>query len=111
MEFDDDILIEEIEEEEEVMSEKPIVRAAMRRKQDWKHAKRRKEIVDIKYNNSEHKPLHYYSKNPPINGYSTAPNKTRNKGNRRYISKNYKNNLNWSPHDKRQLDNLSNLDE
>lgn len=65
MEFDDDILIEAIEEEEEeVMSKKPIIRAAMRRKQDWKHAKRRMNILNDK-NDKIVKAGHFYSKTMP----------------------------------------------
>lgn len=41
--------------------EYPTSRAAERRKNDWKFANRRKEILG----NSMAKPLHYYSKNMP----------------------------------------------
>ncbi len=41
--------------------EYPISRAAQRRKNDWKFANRRREILG----NDITKPLHYYSKNMP----------------------------------------------
>lgn len=41
--------------------EYPISRAAQRRKDDWKFANRRREILG----NDITKPLHYYSKNMP----------------------------------------------
>ena len=46
-----------LEEEEEIQYS----RAAERRKNEWKFANRRKEILG----NSISKPLHYYSKNMP----------------------------------------------
>lgn len=91
--------------------------AAERRKNDWKYAKRNQKIRNRLFNVSRSslqgekglsKPLHYYSKNPPWNGYAFAPNKTNNKGSRRYISKNYASPKNWNEHDKRQLDNMEN---
>lgn len=48
---------EEYFEEEEY----PTSRAAERRKNDWKYANKRKEIL----RNNISKPLHYYSKNMP----------------------------------------------
>ena len=87
---------------------------AERRKNEWKYALKRKNIYNLRHGteNSEwsrkrdKKPLHYYAKNSPWNGYAFQPNKTNNKGSRRYISKNYRPVKNWSPYDKRQIDNL-----
>lgn len=49
--------------EEDYLDEEeyPTSRAAERRKNEWKYAKRRKEILG----NSITKPLHYYAKNMP----------------------------------------------
>lgn len=89
-----------------------------RRKNEWKYAVKRKRIRDFtfRYNRAPSfqaekeldKPLHYYSKNPPWNGYAFAPNKTNNKGSRRYISKNYAPQKNWNVHDKQQIDDYEN---
>ena len=100
-------------------SEKPKTPAAIsRRKNEWKYAVKRKRIRDFTFRYSRApsfqaekelaKPLHYYSKNPPWNGYAFAPNKTNNKGSRRYISKNYAPQKNWDTHDKRQIDDYEN---
>ena len=94
--------------------------AAERRKNDWKYAERRREILrneveDCGYITKSspdedilRKPLPYYAKNSPWKGYALAPNKTNNKGSRRYISKNYAPQKNWNEHDKRQIDNFEN---
>lgn len=76
---------------------------AKRRKNEWKFAVRRTRLID----GDPVKPLHYYASNPPWNSYSYEPNKTNNKGSRRYISKNYKPSKNWNEHDKRQLDSFN----
>lgn len=89
---------------------------AKRRKNCWKAANRRQEIYNLHYDdedsvwsrNRDRKPLHYYAKNPPWNSYSFAPNKTNNKGSRRYISKNYAPQKNWNEHDRRQIDDFEN---
>ena len=79
--------------------------AATRRKNEWKYAKRRAQLAEyIKCNSN--KPIHYYAKNSIYNGYAISPCKTRNKGSRRYISKNYNKNINWSENDKRKIDSL-----
>ena len=98
--------------------EYPVSRAAERRKNDWKYAKRAQRIRNIAFSatrvpyshaeNELSKPLHYYAKNPPWNSYAFAPNKTNNKGSRRYISKNYAPQKNWNEHDKRQIDDFEN---
>ena len=100
-------------------NEKPKTPAAIsRRKNEWKYAVKRKRIRDFTFRYSRApsfqaekelaKPLHYYSKNPPWNGYAFAPNKTNNKGSRRYISKNYAPQKNWNVHDKQQIDDYEN---
>ena len=76
------------------------------RRNEWKHAVRRRRILKEK-NREMKKPLHYYSKNPPWDGYAEEPNKTNNKGKRRYISKNYRPVKNWSPHDSNQIDEFN----
>lgn len=81
---------------------------ANRRKNEWKYAVKRKRIYNLYFYSCSDKPLHYYSKNPPWNGYAFAPNKTNNKGSRRYISKNYAPQKNWNVHDKQQIDNYEN---
>lgn len=103
-ENEDDILIEEKEEYV------PHSRAAIRRKNNWKYAQKRYNIAsDYGFRNRiNKKPLHYYSKNSPWDGYASAPNKTNNKGSRRYISKNYASQKNWNEHDKRQIQNFEN---
>lgn len=58
-----------------------------RKMNEWKYAAKRKKIYDLNFCSPSDNPLHYYSKNPPWNGYAFAPNKTNNKGSRRYISK------------------------
>lgn len=100
-------------------NEKPKTATAInRRKNEWKYAVKRKRIRDFTFRYSRapsfqaekelNKPLHYYSKNPPWNGYAFAPNKTNNKGSRRYISKNYAPQKNWNVHDKQQIDDYEN---
>ena len=79
-----------------------------RRKNEWKYAAKRRRIYNLNFCSPSDKPLHYYSKNPPWNGYAFAPNKTNNKGSRRYISKNYAPQKNWNVHDKQQIDNYEN---
>lgn len=76
-----------------------------RRKNEWKHAKPRQILSERR--GGKDKPLHYFANNPPWNGYSFEPNKTNNKGSRRYISKNYKPLKNWNEHDKRQIDDFN----
>lgn len=82
-------------------------RAATRRKNDWKFAKRKRNINNYLDRQTD-RPLHYFSKNSPWKGYSLSPNKTNNKGSRRYISKNYAAFKNWNEHDKRQIDDFEN---
>ena len=84
-----------------------------RRKNEWKYAQKRKQILldaassSLADEKALSKPIHYYANNPPRNGYARQPNKTNNKGSRRYISKNYQPSKNWSEHDQRQIDNLN----
>ena len=59
------------------------------------------------YRHNAGRPDHYYANNPPWNGYAKQPNKTNNKGSRRYISKNYKPSKNYSEHDQRQIDEMA----
>lgn len=83
-----------------------------RRKEEWRAIRRRRRILEATgraydyYRHYAGRPDHYYASNPPWNGYAKAPNKTNNKGSRRYISKNYKPNKNWNEHDQRQLDEM-----
>lgn len=96
---------DEYEYEEEEEKNYNFSRAAIRRKNEWKYAKRRIQLAEhIECNND--RPIHYYAKNSIYNGYAIPPCKTRNKGNRRYISKNYNKNINWSENDKRKIDSL-----
>ena len=92
---------------DEAEDEYKISRAAERRKNDWKHAIKTQQIRNVTSRNHDDKPLHYYTKNSPWDGYALAPNKTNNKGSRRYISKNYAASKNWNEHDKRQIDDLN----
>ena len=99
------------DEEEDFIEEDelpPESKAALRRKNDWKYAKRRKEIANGFVNKENKRPLHYYTKNPPWDSYAYAPNKTNNKGSRRYISKNYAPQKNWNKHDINQIQNFEN---
>ena len=75
-----------------------------RRKNEWKFAKRRLAILENKHCVIDKKPLHYYSKNSPLDSYASEPNKTNNKGSRRYISKNYKPYKNYNERDQKQID-------
>ena len=98
-EYEEEVVVEEVE---------PIRRDAnTRRKNEWKYASRRKAILNNhNYEGTNVKPLHYYSKNSPLDGYAMEPNKINNKGSRRYISKNYKSYKNWNTHDARQISDL-----
>ena len=107
--------IKMIYESDEEISLTPALRAE-RRKNEWKYAFHRKSIYDLRHGTENSKwsekrnkkPLHYYAKNPPWNSYTFQPNKTNNKGSRRYISKNYHPVKNWNEHDQRQIDNFEN---
>ena len=108
--------------EEDYLEEEeyPISRAAERRKNEWKYAERRRKILRNKVEDCGYitksspdedvlrKPIHYYSKNSPWKGYALPPHKTNNKGSRRYISKNYAPQKNWSLADKRKIDDIEN---
>lgn len=116
----DTVTLVGVEQEESDIITESLPSRAERRKNEWKFAIRRKTIYDLHHGdeNSEwsekrdRKPLHYYAKNPPWNGYAFQPNKTNNKGSRRYISKNYRPVKNWNEHDQRQIDNFkTQLDE
>lgn len=79
--------------------------AAERRKNDWKYAKRNQAIVDAM--GGVDKPLHYYVKTAPEYYYNRY-NKTNNKGKHRTAYGNYNAAKNWSPNDKRKLNNCQN---
>ena len=105
----DDFLCEQQSDEfitEDDLDDNEHMGIAMRRKQAWKHARRRMEIRAFRDYETTDKPLHYYASNPPWDGYATAPNKTNNKT-KHTISKNYKSSRNWDVKDKRQIDELA----
>lgn len=95
----DDYLIDE--EDYEYYS-----RAAERRKNDWKYAKRNQRIADAMGGQSE-KPLHYYSKTAPEYYYQRR-NKTNNKDKHRTAYGNYNASKNWCLADKRKIQDLEN---
>lgn len=80
--------------------------AAERRKNDWKYAKRNQVIVDA-MGGVVDKPLHYYVKTAPEYYYQRR-NKTNNKGKHRTAYGNYNVSKNWSPNDKRKLNDCQN---
>lgn len=94
--IDDDIQIDD----EEQISSFPNIKAANRRKRDWKYAKRRKAIAELNTNLA--RPLHFYSKNHSFNAFPEKPN------NRKNPTNNYNKII---PHDVRQIDNLNDFDE
>lgn len=86
--------------------EHPTSRAAERRKNDWKFAKRNQRIAEEMGGQYE-KPLHYYSKTAPEYYYQRR-NKTNNKGKHRTAYGNYNPQKNWSLTDKRKINNFEN---
>ena len=105
----DDFLCEQQSDEfitEDDLDDNEHMGIAMRRKQAWKHARRRMEILASHSSGEACKPLHYYASNSPWDGYASAPNKTNNKT-KHTISKNYKPSRNWGVKDKRQIDELT----
>ena len=97
-------------DEEYFEEEYPTSRAAERRKNDWKFAKRHAQIL-IDQDYELDKSLHYYSKTRPEFYYQRC-NKTNNKGKHRTAYGNYNPAKNWNERDKRQIENLENqLDE
>ena len=93
--------------EEDYLEEEeyPASRAAERRKNDWKFARRNQKIVDEM--GGREKPLHYYSKTAPEYYYQRC-NKTNNKGKHRTAYGNYNPQKNWGLTDKRQIDDFEN---
>ena len=95
-----------LEEEEEIQYS----RAAERRKNEWKYARRNQKIVES-MNGYEmggyEKPLHYYSKTAPEYYYQRR-NKTNNKGKHRTAYGNYNPQKNWSSTDRRKINNYEN---
>lgn len=80
------------------------------RKNEWKYARKRINILkwtsiagELKDEDIS-KPVHYFANNPHWNSYAAQPNKTKNKGHRRYRSHNYQPNKNWKETDQRQID-------
>jgi len=94
--------------EEDYLEEEeyPTSRAAERRKNEWKFAKRNQRIAEEMGGQYE-KPLHYYSKTAPEYYYQRC-NKTNNKGKHRTAYGNYNPQKNWSLTDKRKIDNFEN---
>lgn len=76
------------------------------RKNNWRIVRKRQQILKD-HDLIDERPSHYYAKNSPWKGYRHSPNKTNNKGSRRYISKNYKPSKNWNEHDSRRLDEMA----
>ena len=87
-------------------NEYPTSRAAERRKNEWKYARRNQRIADTMGGQSE-KPLHYYSKTAPEYYYQRR-NKTNNKGKHRTDYGNYNHPKNWNSNDRRKIDYLEN---
>ena len=79
-------------------------RAAERRKNEWKYARRNQRIADTIGGQPE-KPLHYYSKTAPEYYYQRC-NKTNNKGKHRTAYGNYYPQKNWSLTDKRKINDF-----
>lgn len=78
---------------------------AENRKSDWHHAKRNYRVLRAKYSKEFlkfFKPIHYYSKTKP-EFYYQRRNKTNNKGKHRNAYGNYNPSKNWSPADKRKI--------
>lgn len=89
------------EEEEEEYSQEPNL--AIRRKNEWKFARRHSKILTDQ-NYELNKPIHYYSKTRPEFYYYRC-NKTNNKGRHRLAYGNYGNkNKNWPVKDKRKIE-------
>lgn len=90
--------------------EYPVSRAAERRKNDWKYAKRNQKIAET-FGGQYKKPLHYYVKTAPEYYYQRR-NKTNNKGKHRTAYGNYNPQKNWKLADKRKIDDFENqMDE
>ena len=80
---------------------------AERRKNDWHYAKRNYRLLRNKWGLKflkHFKPTHYYSKTKP-EIYYQRKNKTNNKGKHRNAYGNYNPSKNWSPADKRKIQN------
>ena len=95
-----------------------------RRKKDFSKAKRKKNIdlATTYYNYKEinnifcpwqkftqyglYDNLHQYSKNKIHCSCAYCSSKTRNKGHKRYLPKNYSPSINYSRHDKRKYDSM-----
>lgn len=94
--------------EEDYLEEEeyPTSRAAERRKNEWKYAKRNQKIVKAMSGQSK-KPLHYYSKTAPEYYYQRC-NKTNNKGKHRTAYGNYNPQKNWCLTDKRKINSMEN---
>ncbi len=81
-----------------------------KRKNDWRHAKRNYKLLREKWGEKfleYFKPIHYYSKTKP-EFYYQRRNKTNNKGKHRNAYGNYNPSKNWSPADKRKIQNGEN---
>lgn len=113
-EFDDSLIEHQSDEfendwytyEEEI----PIDEAPKKRKNDWHHAKRNYQLLRAKWGEEfleYFKPFHYYSKTKP-EFYYQRQNKTNNKGKHRKAYGNYNPSKNWSPADKRKIQNGEN---
>lgn len=99
-------------DEEDYLEEEeyPTSRAAERRKNEWKYARRNQKIADAMGGQYE-KPLHYYSKTAPEYYYQRC-NKTNNKGKHRAAYGNYNPQKNWNLTDKRKIEDFeSQLEE
>lgn len=94
--------------EEDYLEEEeyPTSRAAERRKNEWKYARRNQRIAETMGGQYD-KPLHYYSKTAPEYYYQRC-NKTNNKGKHRTAYGNYNPQKNWSLADKRKIDDIEN---
>ena len=99
-------MCEDWDEDNYFEDERLISRAAKRRKNDWKFAKRNQKIAEEMGGQYE-KPLHYYSKTAPEYYYQRS-NKTNNKGKHRTAYGNYNPQKNWSLTDKRKINNFEN---
>ena len=112
MEEFDDFLIgpqsDEFENEwENYEEEKYIDKIPQRRKNDWHYAKRNYKLLREKWGKEflkYFKPIHYYSKTKP-EFYYQRRNKTNNKGKHRNAYGNYNPPKNWSPTDKKKIQN------
>ena len=91
--------MENFYEEEEYPREPNL---AIRRKNEWKFARKHAQIlIDQEY--ELEKPLHYYSKTRP-EFYYQRKNKTNNKGKHRTAYGNYNKGKNWPTNDKRKIE-------